>query len=408
MDEAFAVARPDTAEPAGRPAVPGAAASVLEPPVADLPAGFWRGPSNPAEESTTSGAQLEGATCPHCREQAALALPGGKGWCAACGGLVSTAGEAEVICRSCALPHAAPLARNHACVGEAEHRAGGDADGPEQGARLLKLLRERLRAESFPAAGLYVNALRAVSTRGGGSEVLFAPSPEPLVLTLPDRTLVLSSGAISALEDEAQLAFILAREESLVRQGCVARRFRAGVPAAFWSIWRRREAASLERAIESSCLVGFGTEAETQADGYGLAALVAADYDPQAGARALARLDHASRGTSRFRLSRVRSRLLARALADAGRPAVARLNREVYRRAVAPVVLGWNGPVQRLGEVPPPPPPPLRLPPLAELPPPPPERGAGALRGALPPERGELDGGCDLPPEPPRDPAAGA
>jgi predicted Zn-dependent protease len=204
------------------------------------------------------------------------------------------------------------------------------------------LLRERLQAEPSPAAGRYVSAVRAASARGAGGEVLFAPTPEPLALTLPDRTLVLSSGTIAALEDEAQLAFILAREESLVRQGWVARRFRGEAPAAFWSIWRRRETDALERAIESSCLAGFGTEAEPQADGEGLAALVAADYDPQAGARALALLDRASRGTARFRLSRIRSRLLARALADAGRPAVARLNREVYRRALAPLVLGWN------------------------------------------------------------------
>jgi hypothetical protein len=169
------------------------------------------------------------------------------------------------------------------------------------------------------------------------TEVLFAAPAEPLLLALPDRSLVISAGVVDALEDEAQLAFVLGREASLTRHGWIARRYRTGWPADFWSFWRRRDDASLVRAIELSCRVGFGADAEQLADREALAALVASDYDPQAGARALALLDRASRGTSRFRLSRVRSRLLGRSLADIGRPALARLNREVYRRVLMPL-----------------------------------------------------------------------
>jgi predicted Zn-dependent protease len=181
-----------------------------------------------------------------------------------------------------------------------------------------------------------VAAVRAAVTATSG-DVLFATSAEPLVLALPDRTLVLSAGVIAALEDEAQLAFVLGREESLTRHGWIARRFRAADRPGFWSFWLRRNDESLVQAIELSCRVGFGPEAEQQADREALAALAAADYDPQAGARALALLDRASHGTGRFRLSRVRSRLLGRSLADLGRPALARLNREVYCRALAPL-----------------------------------------------------------------------
>ena len=339
MNDAFEQARPDTAgpgscgsgvqlaDPPGDGAVPGSG----------FPAGFWRGPWGAEGEESTSGAQLEGAVCPHCREPAAVALPGGDGWCAACGGLVASSGEAEVICRWCALPHASSGSRWRPCAGGEGPpglRADGDADTAE---RLRELLADRLGASPAPVAGRYVAAVRAAVAAGAGGDVLFAASAEPILLALPDRTLVVSAGVANALEDEAQLAFVLGREESLARHGWIARRYRAGAPAAFWSFWRRRDDESLARALELSCRLGFGSDAEQLADREALAALVAADYDPQAGARALALLDRASRGTGRFRLSRVRSRLLGRSLADIGRPALARLNREVYRRALTPV-----------------------------------------------------------------------
>jgi hypothetical protein len=186
-----------------------------------------------------------------------------------------------------------------------------------------------------PAAACYVAAVRATVAAGATGEVFFMATAEPLILALPDRTLVLGTGGIAALEDEAQLAFVLCREESLARHGWIARRYRAVAPAGFWSLWRRRDDPSLAYAVDLSSRVGFGAEAEQLADREAIGALVAADYDPQAGGRALALLDHASRATVRFRLSRVRSRLLGRTLADIGRPALARLNREVYRRAFA-------------------------------------------------------------------------
>jgi hypothetical protein len=212
--------------------------------------------------------------------------------------------------------------------------AGG---GGEAAAQLRELLVDRLGAVQAPAAGRYIAGVRAAIAGGAASEVLFTGSAEPLVLTMPDRTLVVSAGVVAALEDEAQLAFVLGREESLARQGWIARRYHATAPPAFWSFWRGRDDESLARAVELTCRVGFGADAEQLSDREALAALVASEYDPQAGARALALLDRASRETARFRLSRVRSRLIGRLLTDSGRPALARLNREVYRRALAPV-----------------------------------------------------------------------
>ncbi len=339
MNDTFAETRPDTGGLG--PHAPSPALAELPGPAPfpgfGVPAGFWRGPSGAEGEESTSGAQLEGSVCPHCREAAAVALPGGEGWCAACGGLVAPTGEAELVCRFCALPHASSASRWRPCAGERAGEGSTRASGGEVAGRLRELLGERLRTTSAAAAGRYVAAVGAAVTAGPWGEVTFALVTEPLVLALPDRTLVVSAGSVAALEDEAQLAFLLAREESLRRAGWIARRYSAAAHAPFWSFWRRHDDESLARAAELSWRVGFGSDAEQSADREALAALVAADYDPQAGPRALALLDRASRASGRFRLSRLRSRLLGRSLSDIGRPALARLNREVYRRALAPV-----------------------------------------------------------------------
>jgi len=300
-----------------------------------VPVGFWREPWGTQGEAPPGGPRLEGVACPHCREPAAIALPDGNGWCAACGGLVAPTGAGEVICRSCALPHASPRSRWHACAGGAELAGAITDSGRGVASQIRALLARRWGMVHAPAAACYVAAVRATVAAGATGEVIFMATAEPLILALPDRTLVLGTGGIAALEDEAQLAFVLCREESLARHGWIARRYRAVAPAGFWSLWRRRDDPSLAYAVDLSSRVGFGAEAEQLADREAIGALVAADYDPQAGGRALALLDHASQATVRFRLSRVRSRLLGRTLADIGRPALARLNREVYRRAFA-------------------------------------------------------------------------
>ncbi|MCU0225682.1 MAG: hypothetical protein MUF27_16800 [Acidobacteria bacterium] len=329
MKSSFAAVCPVVGEPASRPPRPAPGARS-----AALPAGFWRGPAGTGGEDATSGAELEGMPCPHCRERAALALPAGGGWCAACGGLVAPGGEAETICRACARPHGTAAGRGRPCAGEPEE--SGPVAGERLAARLRELIAERFDGMREPAAERYVAAVRAALPGTAAGPVSFVASPEPILLALPDRSLVLSTGLVRTLEDEAQLAFVLGREESLARHGWIARRYRGEV-ARTWSFWRRRDEGPLADAIELSCRVGFGTEAEQLADGEGLAALVAGDYDPQAGARALALLDRASRESGRFRLSKLRSHLLGRSLADAGRPPLARLNREVYCRAAGPL-----------------------------------------------------------------------
>ncbi len=339
VNDAFVEARPDSGEPcspapsAERADFPGLAVF----PGAGVPTGFWRGPWGAEREEATSGAQLEGSVCPHCREQASVALPGGEGWCAACGGLVAPNGEAEVVCRRCALPHALSAGRGRSCAGGPVMTGPTRTQSDEVAARLRELLGTRFRVTPGSAAGCYVAAVCAAVTPGPWGEASFAGVAEPLVFALPDRTLVVSAGVVAALEDEAQFAFLLAREESLMRGGWISRRYFNASHAPFWSFWRRRDDQSLARAAELTWRVGFGTDAEQLADREALAALVGADYDPQAGPRALALLDRASRASGRFRLSRLRSRLLGRSLADIGRPALARLNREVYRRALAAV-----------------------------------------------------------------------
>jgi len=275
----------------------------------------------------------EGSACPHCRETATLHLDGERAWCAACGGTILATGEAEEICPDCTLMHAPNRPRWRRCPGAPARPATESVPDVEW----LEAIRSRCGVVSLGRAGAYLAGVRAtVDDAPGGPPPLMAEDAEPFMLTLPGGTLLASRGLLAALEDEAQLAFLLAREASLVRRDRVERRYSAAAVAsrsALWPFLRRVDEAGLVDAVEVSRTVGFGPESEHLADRDALAAMVNADYDPQAGARALTLLGAASRESGRYRVSRVRSRLLGRWLIEVGRPAVARINREVFARA---------------------------------------------------------------------------
>lgn len=161
---------------------------------------------------------------------------------------------------------------------------------------------------------------------------------EPVAATLPDGRMLIGLGLLASLEDEAQLAFVVARERVILEAGLVARH---GTSLAATVVDgrrpRRREKRHAEALVRAALFVGYGAGAERFADERALARVVRAEYEPDAAVQALDRLDKASlpeRG-SRFVLDEDRRRRLVAASRVARRPRESIFNREVYARAVA-------------------------------------------------------------------------
>ncbi|RMG42574.1 MAG: hypothetical protein D6718_13700 [Acidobacteria bacterium] len=288
-----------------------------------------------------SGGGPSGA-CPHCgAREDSWPVAGSRETapfvCVACGGLVGPDGEALRICPACAFPEPA-------AGGGASCRGAERLDGPAAGTRSRELALEaeaaaadlfELREEA--ALGRYLAGVRE-QLEGEAGPVRFIDMGEPAVATLPGGLLLVSLGLLATLEDEAQLAFVLAREAALERAGWVWRRFAAAARSrrGWLAGWTRGGRSRLADAIELSLFVGYGSAAEQAADREGLAALVRAGYDPEASVRALRAMESATlagRG-ARFLLGAERATWLAEGSEALGRTDSARLNREVYRRVV--------------------------------------------------------------------------
>lgn len=160
---------------------------------------------------------------------------------------------------------------------------------------------------------------------------------EPLLTGLPAGSLVLSLGLLASLEDEAQLAFVLAREAWLLEHGWFEKRFTQAAARAS-SNWLARvlpgRPDALAEALSWTLKVGWGRELERSADAEALRRVARLGYDPRSAARAPLLVERAclhGRG-ARFVLDRERTDRLEAATRQ---PCPAgRINREVYRRAV--------------------------------------------------------------------------
>jgi len=168
-------------------------------------------------------------------------------------------------------------------------------------------------------------------------ELYFIDVGEPAAASLGRGVLVLSLGLLATLEDEAQLAFVLARELSLERAGWPQRRLQAALARTPPRLaWLKRPRDPLVEALELSLRVGFGPQIEGQADREALVLLVASGYDPAAATRALRLLEAGSlsgRG-GRFLVAAERARWLESSRDGLPASPHALINREVYRRAV--------------------------------------------------------------------------
>jgi predicted Zn-dependent protease len=174
--------------------------------------------------------------------------------------------------------------------------------------------------------------------------VVLVETSEHRTLALPSGTLILSTGLLAFLEDEAELAFVLGHEIAHAASGEAAVRLvRLGFQAT------ARESAASDGLCWSDAAVdlvrlGYGRRRECDADACALKALLDLEYEPQSVERYLQRLHAAiARGDTAVAETGVahptpfdRRRRIERALSvRVGLTTdVPRVNREVFRRAL--------------------------------------------------------------------------
>ncbi len=176
--------------------------------------------------------------------------------------------------------------------------------------------------------------------------VVLVDALEHRTLALPSGTLLLSTGLLAFLEDEAELAFVLGHEIAHAASGEAAVRLvRLGFQAT------ARESAASDGMCWSDAAVdlvrlGYGRRRECDADACALRAMLELEYEPLSISRYLQRLHGAiARGDVAVAETGVahptpfdRRRRIEGALCLRVGPTtdVPRVNREVFRRALSP------------------------------------------------------------------------
>jgi hypothetical protein len=284
--------------------------------------------------------------------------------CSRCGTRVASGSpEPRLVftCEGCGLPFLADAILPHG-----EHRCAACTAGlvpPELPDRdvaaaaeneVRAALATRWRFVTSSTAQPYLDRIaRQVAARMAGApespRVVLVDTPEHRALALPSGALLIGTGLLSFLEDEAELAFVLGHEIAHAASGEAAVRL---VRLGFEATARERSASDglcwSDAAVDLARL-GYGRKRERDADACALAAMLDLEYEPLSACRYLQRLHAAiTRGddavaeiavahpTPFDRIRRVERALCARVGAPIDVP---RVNREVFRRALAPAVL---------------------------------------------------------------------
>jgi len=265
-----------------------------------------------------------------------------------------------VTCDRCGLPHAAPSRRGGSGPRCADCRSGQlpDSAADPRVARAAETevrlaVGRRWRFVTAEGLGEYLNRIaRSVAAALGASpgavQVFVFDDRTLRSVTLPSGTVLLSVGLLSALEDEAELAFVLGHELAHVAGGDAARGLvRLGLHA----VSRHRVTSGRQPwswAAEDLIKLGHGRERESEADRRALEALLELRYDPHAALRCLERLDErVQRGDPGLRdlacsgpAPRERRAALASELQrQTEGPGQGKINREPFHRAAGREIL---------------------------------------------------------------------
>jgi len=244
-------------------------------------------------------------------------------------------------------------ARCPGCRSEVDGSGGPDGSlaGATEG-EVLRALGESWRFVGSERTSRYLRRVvrqvaRGIAGAPADGRVLLVDEAACLSLALPSATVVLSVGALGAVEDEAELAFVLGHEIAHVASGDAAS---ALVRLSLRELARDDEARNREGwwwAALDVIRLGHGDRAEHEADAVAIEAMDGAGYETRGAARYLGRLKESTDGgapefaelalahpLAGDRLKRVDGLRSLRVAAAAGR-----VDREVFRRAVGPTVL---------------------------------------------------------------------
>lgn len=281
--------------------------------------------------------------------------------CRRCGGrFAAEGGHARLLvsCTTCSLPFLSDD-RENPSEQRCEDCLGGRVPVDLPDAQLVSAAEQEVRdaldevwgfAHS-PALASYLNRLARVL----GAEIDGAPrTPQVALLddatvrafALPSGLVILSIGALASVEDEAELAFMLAHELVHSARGDAALRL---VRQGLINIARRQDAVSevWRTAVDDMLALGYGRKREFSADDQAFDAILALGFDPDSVLRWLVRLDgrvsDADPHIRTFFLSHPtpcqRHRRFQDMLAGRVEPPGTRVNREVFRRAAGREVL---------------------------------------------------------------------
>jgi len=285
--------------------------------------------------------------------------------CGRCGTrMASAGGDTQIVytCEACGLPFLSPSILAHAgqrCEDCASGRVPPELPDREVSAAAEHEVRAALGSRwSFvtsPSAQPYAERIaRQVAERIEGAppvRVVLIDAEEHRTLALPSGTILLSTGLVGFLQDEAELAFVLGHEIAHAASGEAAVRL---VRLGFEATARERgesDGVSWSDAAVDLSRLGYGRKRERDADARALEAMIAIEYEPDSALRYLSRLHEAAlRGDPRVGETLVahpspvdRLRRLQRALyGRVETPAAPRVNREVFRRAAGKAVLAQS------------------------------------------------------------------
>jgi predicted Zn-dependent protease len=214
-------------------------------------------------------------------------------------------------------------------------------------------LATRWRFVTSSLAQAYVDRIaRQVADRIEGAprhvRAVFIDAQEHRTLALPSGTLLISTGLLASLRDEAELAFILGHEIAHAASGEVAVRL---VRLGFNATARERgdsDGLCWSDAAVDVVRLGYGRRRERDADARALEAMLALDYEPQSALHYLQRTADAAEQRDPVVAELAvahppaadRMRRLERSLyGRVGGSEARRVNREVFRRAMEPRAL---------------------------------------------------------------------
>ncbi len=281
--------------------------------------------------------------------------------CRRCGGrFAAENGQARLLvsCVTCSLPFLSHD-RENPTGQRCEDCLGGRVPVDLPDAQLVAAAEQEVRdaldevwvfAHS-PALSAYLNRLaRVLAARIEGApqapQVALIDDAAVRSLALPSGLVILSIGALASVDDEAELAFLLAHELVHSARGDAALRL---VRQGLVNIARRQDAVSevWRSAVDDMLALGYGRNREFEADDQAFAAVLELGFDPDSVLRWLVRLDarvsDADPHVRTFFLSHPtpcqRHRRFQQTLAGRVEPAGSRVNREVFRRAAGREVL---------------------------------------------------------------------